>query len=480
MMTMSGGYRCKECDLVFDTKKSYNAHMIFAHKTTSPSVKKILVLGGGFSGLNVVQQIQKKLSKENVAITLVNEENYFLYTPMLPEVAAGMLHPSNITVPIRTVCTHSKFYQASVSDIDLEQKLVTITRTFDGKVHALEYDYLVLALGSKNNFFGNRNMEENAFTIKSIEDAISIRNHTITMLENAAQTGDAELQKKFLTFTVVGGGFAGVETIGELNHFVRQAAKYAYPSIDEENISLNIISARDRILPEVGKKLGQEAMRYLKKVGVNVITNTKATDASEDSIALDNGEEIPCTTIIWAGGVAIDSVITTLDCKHGRGGKISVDDYLRLHCSENVFALGDCAEILDSKGKPYPPTAQHALRESKVVAQNLLSSIKKTGGLKKFSYHSKGMMATIGNRVGVVSIMGQNLSGISAWAIWRTYYLMNIPSLEKKVKVAADWTIDLLFKRDLTLVGKIKKKELQQVHIGQEMPSLKEQLFADL
>ena len=144
MMTMSGGYRCKDCDLVFDTKKSYNAHMIFAHKTTSPSVKKILILGGGFR-IKRITTNPKKFSKDKVSITLVNEENYFLYTPMLPEVAAGMLHPS-ITIPIRTLCTNAKFYQASVSDIDLEQKLVTITRTFDGKVHALEYDYLVLSL----------------------------------------------------------------------------------------------------------------------------------------------------------------------------------------------------------------------------------------------------------------------------------------------------------------------------------------------
>ncbi|MDX1533240.1 MAG: FAD-dependent oxidoreductase, partial [Nitrosopumilaceae archaeon] len=334
---MAGGYRCKKCDLDFDSKKSYQAHVIFAHKSVSPSIKKILILGGGFSGLNVLEQIQKKFSPNEISITLVNEENYFLYTPMLPEVAAGMLHPSNICVPIRTICKNAKFYQATVSDIDLQQKLVTITRTFDGKVHALEYDYLVLALGSKNNFFGNRNMEDNSFTIKTIEDAISIRNHTINMLENAAQTGDPELQKKFLTFTVVGGGFAGVETIGELNHFVRQAAKYAYPSIDEDNISMNLISARDGILPELGKKLGQKAMTYFKKVGVTIYQKTKATDASEDSITLDNETEIPCTTIIWAGGVAIDSVITTLDCKHGRGGKICVDENLRLHCNSEVF-----------------------------------------------------------------------------------------------------------------------------------------------
>jgi len=477
---MSGWYGCKECDLEFVSKKSYNGHMIFAHKTTSPSVKKILILGGGFGGINVLRKVQKMFTKDKVSITIVNEENYFLFTPMLPQVAAGMLHPSNISIPIRIFCKNSKFYQATVSDIDLSQKLVTITRTFDGKVHALEYDFLVLALGSQNNFFGNKNIEENSFTIKTIEDAISLRNHIINMLENAAQTGDSDLQKKFLTFTVVGGGFAGVETVGELNHFVRQASENAYPSIDTDNISINLISSGNRILPEVGSKLGKKAMKHLKNVGVKVLINTKAQDASEDSVTLNDGKEIPCTTIIWAGGVVIDSVIQTLDCEHGDRGKILVDEFLRLKSNPEVFALGDCAEIINSSGKSYPPTAQHALRESKTVSQNILASINGKSSLRKFSYNSKGMMATLGNHSGVASIFGHSFAGISAWLIWRSYYLMNIPTFEKKLKVAIDWTLDLFYKRDLTLVGKIKKKELRQVHIGQEMPSLKDQLFVDL
>ena len=413
---MSGQYRCKKCDLEFDSKKSQNAHVIFAHKTTSPTIKKVLILGGGFGGIGVLKELEKKISKDKVSITLVNEENYFLFTPMLPEMAAGMIHPSNIAIPIRKFCKTAKFYQAVVSDINLNDKLVTITRTFDGKVHALEYDYLVLALGSKNNFFGNKNMEDNSFTIKSIEDGTPI-----------------------------------------------------------------LISAREGILPEVGEELGKVAMNYLKKVGVNIVTNTKAVDASEAEITLNNGGSIPCSTIIWAGGVAIDPVISSINCEHENGGRIKVNKFLQNPCNSNVFALGDCAAIKDEKsGKYYPPTAQHAIRESKVVAQNVLESLKEGTKFKEFSYKSKGMMATIGNRVGVVSIFGRKLSGVSAWAIWRMYYLANLPTIEKKIKVAFDWTIDLLFERDLTLVGKIKKKELQQFHLGAEMPSLKEQLFADL
>lgn len=473
-------YRCKHCDLEFKSKKDSDAHVIYSHKSLSPSIKKILILGGGFGGIQVLKKIQRKLKHAKVSISMVNEENYFLYTPMLPEVASGLLQASDICIPLRDFCKKSKFYQASISSIDLEQKLVTITRAFDGKVHALDYDYLVIALGSKNNFFGNRNMEKNSFTIKTIEDAISIKNHVITMLENAAQTGDDELQRKLLTFVIVGGGFAGVEMAGELNHFIRKSIKQAYPAIDENNVNVVLISSRDGILPEVGKKLGKDAMRYLKKVGVRIFTNTKATDAGEDYVKLSTEEIIPCATLIWAGGVSIDPVITSLECEHGMGGKILVDKYLKAKGLSNVFALGDCAAISDNCGNLYPPTAQHAVREAKVVAENLTSLINNKSCQKEFSYHSKGMMATIGNHVGVVSIMGHNMKGLGAWILWRSYYLLNLPSLEKKFRVAASWTLDILFKRDLTLVGDLKKKNFQQIHVSNESPSLKEQILTDL
>ncbi len=174
-------------------------------------------------------------------------------------------------------------------------------------------------------------------------------------------------------------------------------------------------------------------------------------------------------------------MITSLECKHGQGGKIIVDEFLRMESHQNIFVLGDCAAIKDSKsGQLYPPTAQHAIREAKIVSKNIISILNKKDTLSRFSFQSKGMMATIGNKVGVVSLLGHNLKGTPAWLIWRMYYLAKIPTMEKKIKVAVDWIIDLIFKRDLTLIGKIKKKELHTIHIGQEMPTLKEQLFADL
>jgi NADH dehydrogenase len=475
-------HRCNKCDIEFTKKKTLEQHIQYIHKSDFPSVKKILILGGGFGGVNILRDIQNMFQdKVNVDISIVNQNNFFLFTPMLPEVASGMIHPRDISIPIRTFCKRAKFYQAVVSSIDLEQKLVTISRLFDGKVHALEYDYLVLAMGSVTNFFGNKNIEKHSFTIKTIEDAIGIRNHVINMLENAGQTSDPDLQQKLLTFTMVGAGFAGVETIAEINHLIREASARMYPNINHEKIHMILISSKNGILPEVSTSLSKKAMKYLKKQGVQILTNTIAIDADEDYVLLDNNEKIPCTTLIWAGGVTVEPVISELKCEHVKSGKVQVDKFLRLVGYPNVYALGDCAEIIDViTKKPFPPTAQHAIRQSSTVSHNLKVDITGKDSLKIFSYKSKGIMATIGKRTAIVSIFGYNLQGFLPWLIWRTYYVLQMPDIGKKIKVVIDWTVDSFFKRDLTSYGKIKKKNLTKVDIKDEIPSLKELLFPDL
>lgn len=446
-----------------------------------PQIKKILILGGGFGGINVLKSIQNKFKNEpNIRISIVSKDNYFLYTPMLPQVSSGLIHPSDITIPIRKLCKQAEFYQASISSIDLEQKLVTITRTFDGKVRALDYDYLIIALGSNTNFFDNKNIEEHSFVIKTVEDAIAIHDQIIHMLESAAQISDVDFKKKLMTFTVVGAGFAGVETMGEINYLVRESVKNFYPSIGKENISMNLVASEEFILPELGPKLGKDAGKYLRKAGVNVITNTKAVDTGEDFVELDNGEKIPCMTLIWAAGVVIDPIVSSLKCKHDKSGKLKVGKYLRLTEYENVFALGDCALITNpSTGKAYPPTAQNSIHQSTTVANNLYSMITGKTKLKEFTFESKGMMTTLGRRVAIAVVYGLHCKGSLAWLIWRTYYLYKLPMLEKRFQVATSWIADLLFKRDLTFVGKIKKKSLTKINIKSDMPSIKD-LFKDL
>jgi len=428
--------------------------------------KKILILGGGFAGISVLQQLQKIFkNNKNVKISLVNEDNFFLFTPMLPEIASGIIHPSDISIPLRMFCKNEKFYQAKVSSIDLKNSLVAITRTFDGKVKVLGYNYLVIALGSATNYFGNKKIEKNSFTMKTIQDAIAIKSHVIHMMEIADQEDDKKIQEKLMSFVVVGGGFAGVETIGELNDFVRESARHFYRNIPQDGIKMVLVSAKDGILPELDPDLAKKATESLQKSGVRIIPNTKAVDAGDDFVFLGSGESIPCSTMIWTAGVTIDSVVSSLDCEHNVG-KVVVDSHLRMPKYENVFVLGDCAAITDTKtGNIYPPTAQHALRESKVVSHNLRAAITGRGQDKEFNYESKGMMAVIGRRNGIASVFGYKTSGTIAWVIWKTYYLTMLPTFEKKCRVAIDWTVNLFFKRDITLVGKIKRRTQNEFDI---------------
>ena len=425
---------------------------------------KILILGGGFAGSNVLREIQDKLG-DNVDMTLISQDNFFLFTPMLPEISSGMLHPSDISTPVRTFCKTANFCHAKVISIDLTDKKVTVIRIFDQKETIFEYDYLVLATGSKDNFFGNANIEEFAFTIKTLEDAIAIRNHIVSVLECADQEKDKILQEQLLRFVVVGGGFAGVEIATEINHFLHDSVKTFYKNIDSEKIRVMIISARDGILPEVGEELGKFALEYVRKSGIEVITNTKAVDAGEDHVLLGDNTIIPCATLVWAGGVMVEPLVTSLKCEHGASGRLIVDQYLRLKEYPNVFALGDCAHLTDPhNGKIYPTTAQVAIRQAKTVSKNIVAEIKGQGtSMELFDYQNKGVMATIGKRVGVALIKGKKVYGLQAWLLWRCFYWLNLPTNEKKVKVAFDWLLHLIFRADIMTVGFIKKKTLTKL-----------------
>ena len=439
--------------------------MIRKFSTQNPAKPKILILGGGFAGSNVLRELQKQFKRNDIEITLVSQDNFFLFTPMLPEVSSGMLHPSDITTPIRSFCKSANFCHAKIFSIDLENKRISVTRIFDQKETILEYDYLVLALGSKDNFFGNANIEEFAFTIKTLEDAIAIRNHIISVLECADQERDQILQEQLLRFIVIGGGFAGIEIATEIHHFLKDATKRYYKNIDSKKIHTIIVSAREGILPEVGDELGKFALDYVQKSGIEVITNTKAVDAGEDHVLLSDNTIIPCATLIWAGGVVVDPLISTLKCEHGQSGRLVVDQYMRLKDHLDVFALGDCANLVDSKTNTvYPTTAQIAIRQANLVSENLVASIDgKINSMKPFLYHNKGVMATIGKRIGVALLNGKKVHGFSAWVLWRSFYWSHLPTREKKIKVGIDWLLSLIFRADIMTVGFIKKKTLSKL-----------------
>ncbi|MGC2597259.1 MAG: NAD(P)/FAD-dependent oxidoreductase [Nitrososphaeraceae archaeon] len=434
--------------------------------------KHIVILGGGFAGIEVLKNLQKKLSSNNVEITLVSRDNFLLFTPMLPEVASGMIETRHIVTPLRSFCKKAKLYEASVESIDLDNKLVIITHAIgrqsqpsEWREHTLKYDYLVIALGNENNFFGMSEIEENAFTMKNIDDAIILRNHMINILEQAnLEQDNHDLRKSLLTFVVVGGGFSGVETVGAVNDFVRESIKQYYPNIYMSDVRVILVSATDKILEQIDEGLGKFALEKLKESGVEFIMNTQVKGATKNKAILHDDTVIPCYSLIWTAGVTPNDLIANLQCEHDKGHRIIANDYLEVSGYEGaVYALGDCASITDPHtGKPYPPTAQHAIRQGTVAAKNIISAIKGKGNYKKtkFDYKTKGMMAEIGRRTGVAILFGRiKLHGFLAWWIWRTYYLANLPTSKKKLKVISDWTSDLFFKPDIAM---IKRSDIQR------------------
>ena len=491
-------YRCPKCDISFSRVDSLQHHLELIHGSKPIHPKRILILGGGFAGVAALKRLQSKFQTNvSIEITMVSKDNYMLFTPMLHEVASGMIETRHIVTPIRAFCNRSRFYSAIVQDIDLENKRVVIRSSATtplgntdrsivehdslNSTRSLYYDYLVIALGSETKFFGMSDIQQNAFTMKYLNDAINLRNHVVYLLEQSDQLPNYDattetssnityndLQKRLLTFVIVGGGFAGVETAGEINDFIKDSAKDYYHNIDSTNIRTILIQSGNRLLPEMSEELAEFALQKLRNSGVEVILNTRVVGATANSVKLGNGNIIPTKTIVWSSGVSPNSLITNLPCEHDKSGRVVVDKYLEIPQFKGVYAVGDCAYITDPyTGKSCPPTAQHAIREGAVVAKNIISEIedgRRLDDREAFNYKTKGMMASIGKRTGIGNLLGIEVQGFLAWWIWRNYYLVNLPTLQKKIRVMSDWMLDIFFKRDVTMLKTfVEEKETEDI-----------------
>ena len=413
-----------------------------------PNKIRILILGGGFAGLHAAIHLDDTLARDpDVEITLVNRDNFFLFTPMLHEVAASDLDLTNIVNPIRKLLKRINFFAGEVEAIDLERKTVTVSHGFDHHHHDIAYDHVIIGLGSITNFFDLPGLERRAMTMKSLGDAIHLRNRLIAHLEEADTECCGDIRRPLLTFVVAGGGFAGVETIAGINDFVREAVGF-YPSLRKDMLGVVLVHPGKVILPELGEKLGRYTEKKLAERGVEILVNTRVTGVTESGVQLSNGEKIESKALIWTAGTSPNPVLDCLPCSKARG-RLRVDEMLRVPDWPGVWALGDCALVPDRKtGQYHPPTAQHALREGKTLARNLVATVR-GGDLKPFSFSTIGQLAAIGRRTGVANILGVNFSGFLAWWMWRTIYLSKLPRFEKKLRVALDWTLDLLFTKDL-------------------------------
>jgi NADH:ubiquinone reductase (H+-translocating) len=411
------------------------------------SAKRVLVLGGGFGGFYAGQVLEKKLaSDDDMLVGVVNEENFFLFTPMLHEVAAGDLEITHIVNPLHKHFRDVRVIAGTVESIDLKNQQAIVSYG-ENKRNPFRYDYLIIAIGSITNFHHIPGLEDHALTMKSLGDALFLRNRVINRLEQANVERDAEARKGLLTFTLAGGGLAGVETIASINDFLREAVKF-YRHLEQSMVRVILVHPDDHLLPELGEKLGHYTEEQLRKRGIDVKLKTRVTGATEDTVQFNDGTSIPCKTLIWTAGVSPSPVLDQLDCAKDHG-RIVVNEFLEVSGYSNVWAIGDCASITDPKtGKPYPATAQHALREGVVAAQNVVAAIR--GGQKKvFAYTDQGRLAAIGKRVAVAQIFGFNFSGLLAWLMWRTVYWVKLPGIEKKVRVGIDWLLDLFFTKDL-------------------------------
>ena len=412
---------------------------------------RVLILGGGFGGVYTALTLEKLLAAEirrgAVELGLVSRENYIVFQPMLPEVISGSIGVLDVITPIRRLCPSTNLYTRTVESIDLQHRSVQSTAGFGSRQHHLHFDHLVVALGNVTSFAGQPGLAEYALPFKYLGDALTLRNRLIHTLEEADIEQDPALRRALLTLVVAGGGFSGVEAVAELNDFVRAAAR-SFRRVRPEEIRVVLLHAGGLILPELPKSLAEFAQALLMKRGVEIRLNTRLAGATADTALLEGGGRIETRTLVSTVPSAANPLVAALPVKKERG-RIVVDAHLEVPDYPGLWSVGDCAAIRDGKtGEFCPPTAQHATRQAACVAHNIAAAVK-GGSPRTFMFTALGKMGSLGRRSAVADVFGIKLSGFLAWWLWRTIYLMKLPGLDRKIRVATDWTLDLVLPPDI-------------------------------
>ncbi len=410
---------------------------------------RVVILGGGYGGIYTAMGLQKAARRGEIEVSLISRENFFLYQPLLAEVVSGSIEPPHIVNPIRRMLRHTDFYLAEIEGVDAQSHEV-IVRYPGGHAHyeRIPYDHLVVAVGSATDLSRMPGMSEHAFPFKTLGDAFSLRNHLISVMERAEVENVPEERPELLTFVVVGGGYTGVEVAAEINAFVREAAK-SYRKVDPEEVRVILLQGASRILPELNEAQATFSQRQLERQGIEVRLDTLIQGATAQTAILADNVEIPTRTLVAAVGSAPNRLLDSVPGGRDPRGRLAVGETLAVPEQPGIWAVGDCAAVRDlRKGGTCPPTAQYALRQAKQVARNIRATIRGEAP-RPFSYRSLGVFVPLGRFSAAADVMGLKISGFFAWWLYRTYYLSQLPRLDRKLRVMFDWTLELLFRRDL-------------------------------
>jgi NADH:ubiquinone reductase (H+-translocating) len=428
----------------------------------------ILVVGGGYVGMYAALRLQRRLHEGEAAVTVVDPQSYMTYQPFLPEAAAGSVEPRHVVVPLRRVLPRCRILSGRVISIDHAGRRATIDPVGDEPPYDLPYDVIVVAPGSVARTLPIPGLAEHAIGFKTVGEAIWLRNHVLSRLELAASTSDRERRRRALTFAFIGGGYAGIEAFAELEDMARDAVRY-YPGIYASDMRWVMIEATGRILPEVSPDMGQYTVERLRERGMDVRLETRVTSLENGQVELDNGECFPADTVVWTAGVRPHPLLRETDLPVDDKGRLIGTAYLNVEGVEDAWTAGDCAAIPDLSKEPGAlcgPSAQHAVRQARRLADNILAELR-AKPLTAYEHSYAGSVASLGLHKGVAEIYGVKIKGYPAWFMHRTYHMSRVPTFNRKVRVIADWSIDLFFRREIVSLGVLENPREEFVRAAQ-------------
>ncbi len=414
-----------------------------------------MIAGGGFAGSSVARGLERILPKQSARLILVNDVNFMLYTPFLPEAAAGTLEPRHVVTPLRDILRRTYLRIGAISGHDPAARTVEL-HSHDGEIESIRYDQFVVAVGSVSRSLPVPGLDEHAIGFKSLADAIWLRNHVIETLEQANATEDPHRREELLTYVFVGGGYSGLEALAELQDFAADAIE-RYPRARLQGMRWMLVEAMDRVLPEVPADLASYALQELRGRGIDIRLGTRIEEATADSTLLSTGERIPTRTLVWTAGVAPHPSLGSLALPLNEAGRVEVDSQMRVAGLDGVWALGDCAAVPHPSGAPRacPPTAAMAVRQGAVVAHNLAAELGAGTQPREFGYLGREAFVNLGRYKAVGKIGRLKFRGFPAWWMARSYHMSQIPGAARKIRAVADWTVGLPFRRDTAEVGSI-------------------------